>query len=426
MATHTKPRRGAGASHKALARQLEQQAAAFRAAMSRSDHASACIAAQAALKIMPQHMGVLSDYAFCLMRLGQYEQAHTVYRRIYALPSHLQQQASPTWLDGLAEVCGWLERTDDVRRYGQESLQKADAVHGRGAIVEHLKSSPPAFDSTAPERNVIAFTLFGDNPRYCESAVANIEVAAQLFPDWRCRVYLDNSVPGSVELRLRKAGAQVFDMSGAAGEGVHPLMWRNLVIDDPDVDRYLIRDADALLSEREKAAVDEWVASPNWFHHIRDYFTHTELILAGLWGGCRGGLPAMKPLMQAWMARQTNVTRFVDQKFLREVVWPSLRQSVMCHDEFFDFHGARPFPAHAPIRWRTDKFHVGSNASFQGIEGTTAKAEGDRQCWVIIDGQGQERCRYHARVIAGRWRADLPFFMIEPIASGAWRVVARD
>ena len=30
--------------------------------------------------------------------------------------------------------------------------------------------------------------------------------------------------------------------------------------------------------------------SPYYFHLIRDYFTHTELILAGLWGGCTGVL----------------------------------------------------------------------------------------------------------------------------------------
>ncbi|HSV58206.1 MAG TPA: hypothetical protein VLJ19_04840 [Variovorax sp.] len=125
-------------------------------------------------------------------------------------------------------------------------------------------------------------------------------------------------------------------------------MWRFLVADDPEVTRFLIRAADSLLSEREQMAVQAWTESLYWFHHLRDYFTHTELILAGLWGGCRGVLPPLKPLMVHWLARQRDLTRFADQIFLREEVWPLLRQSVLNHDEIFGFHDARPFPAHPP------------------------------------------------------------------------------
>lgn len=419
------PRRLSIAHKPAQARQFEQLAQAFQAAMSQRDYVAACTAAEGALKIMPQHMGVLSDYALCLMRLQQYTRAHALYLRIYNAPSAVQAQASQTWLDGLTEVCGWLGLREDARRYGQQSLTRADARHGR--VPGHpLPASPAPFQRDQPQRNVIAFTLFGDSPRYCEAAIANILVAKELFPHWCCRVYLDDTVPLSIYTSLQDAGAQIIDMSGAAQDGVHPLMWRFLVVDDPEIDRYLIRDADSLLSEREKTAVDQWVDSPYWFHHMRDYFTHTELILAGLWGGCRGGLIPLKPLMQGWLARQTDVTRFADQIFLREMVWPTLRQSVLNHDDWFDFHGAVPFPAHPPIRWRTESFHVGSNASFQAIGGNSDKAQGERQGWRVLDEQGIQRCAYNAKVKDGKWVADLPFFIIQPIASGQWRVELTD
>src|SRR5471030_80553 len=403
------------------ARQFEQLAHTFKTAMAHRDYAAACTAAEGALKIVPQHMGVMSDYALCLMRQKQYARAHEVYLRIYNAPVAIQAQAGHTWLDGLAEVCGWLGLRADTMRYGQQSLKRADSLHGRGPG-HPLVGNPPPFQKDRPERNIIAFTLFGDSPRYCESAIANVLVAKELFPQWYCRVYLDETVPLSIQQRLRDAGAQIMDMSGTAQEGVHPLMWRFLVVDDPDVDRYLIRDADSLLSEREQAAVEQWVVSDAWFHHVRDYFTHTELILAGLWGGCRGGLMPLKPLMQARLARQADVTRFADQIFLREIVWPTLRKSVLNHDDWFDFHGATPFPTHAPIRWRTVHFHVGSNASFQAIRGTSAKTDGELQGWRVLDSEGVERCAYDARVKSGQWVADLPFFIVEPIVSGQWRV----
>ncbi len=401
--------------------QFEQLARTFKTAMAHRDYRAACIAAEGALKIVPHHMGVLSDYALCLMRQQQYTRSHAMYMRIYNSPVALRGQAGETWLDGLAEVCGWLGLREDTQRYGQQSLMCSDARHGLGA--KHpLPARPPAFQSDQPERNIIAFTLFGDSPRYCESAIANAFVAQELFPQWRCRVYLDDTVPIPIHQRLRDAGAQVVDMSGAAHDGVHPLMWRFLVIDDPEVDRYLIRDADSLLSEREQAAVEQWLTSEYWFHHMRDYFTHTELILAGLWGGCRGALMPLKPLMQAWLTQQKDVTRFADQKFLREIVWPTLRLSVLNHDGWFDFHNAKPFPSHPPIRWRTESFHVGSNASFQAICGTSAKGNGERQGWRVLDEQGAERCTYSAKVQDGKWVADLPFFIVEPIARGQWRV----
>jgi hypothetical protein len=412
------PARGPSAQ---LARQFQMHARRFNGAMARADYAVAVQAAEAALKIQPNNLGVMADHALSLMRQKRYDKAHAIYLRIYKAHAGLMQPGQ-TWLDGLAEVCGWLDRPDDVRRYGMESLEQADARLGQGPAMAIPACAPPAFEVDHPERNIIAYTLFGDSPRYCEPAVKNVEVAADLFAQWRCRVYLDDTVPADIQRRLRDAGAQVVDMSGQARDGVHPLMWRFLVADDPGVTRFLIRDADALLSEREQMAVQEWVASPFWFHHIRDYFTHTELILAGLWGGCRGVLAALKPLMQGWLARQGDVTRFADQIFLREVVWPTLRQSVLNHDEVFGFHGARPFPAHPPIRWRTARFHVGSNASYQGIQGSSDKADGERQSWTVLDEQGRAVCTYSSPVQGQRWRADLPFFLVEPIAAGRWKV----
>lgn len=415
---------GVRGSSAQVSRQFEMLRRRFVEASAKRDYAAAALAAEAVLKIQPDNVAVLADYAFSLMRQGCHAQAHQIYLRVYKATAG-QVQAGQTWLDGLTEVCGWLDRPEDVRRYGKESLDQADARLGQGeaaSAVTTISSAPPAFEAHRPERNIISYTLFGANPRYCETAVKNVEVAADLFPQWRCRVYLDDTVPAAIHQRLRDAGAQVIDMSREARAAVHPLMWRFLVADDPAVTRFLIRDADSLLSEREQMAVQAWTESRFWFHHLRDYFTHTELILAGLWGGCRGALPALTPLMKNWLARQRGLTRFADQIFLREEVWPLLRQSVLNHDEIFGFHDARPFPAHAPIRWKTDRFHVGSNASFKGIQGSSAKADGELQAWAVLDEQGAMVCTYSSPVRGQRWNAELPFFMIDRIASGGWKV----
>jgi hypothetical protein len=245
----------------------------------------------------------------------------------------------------------------------------------------------------------------------------NAIVARELFPVWTCRVYLDDSVPDHVQTRLRAAGADVIQVDEQTRRTLPGTMWRFLVMDDPTVDRFLLRDADSLLSEREAAAVAEWIDSGQLFHHMRDYFTHTELLLAGMWGGCTGVFPAIRPLMAAYMAEHPGPSRFSDQHFLRETLWPTVRQSILNHDELFGFHNPKPFPQHPPIRWKTQHFHVGSNAGYQRVAGPSSLADGAHQT-IRLREQGGSEINYVAFVKDGEWTLTLPFFVVETLRSG--------
>ena len=56
----------------ALNARLESSAARFRAAMQQGDYAQAVRSCEEVLRYQPHQMQVLSDYALCLMRLGQH------------------------------------------------------------------------------------------------------------------------------------------------------------------------------------------------------------------------------------------------------------------------------------------------------------------------------------------------------------------
>ena len=43
--------------------------------------------------------------------------------------------------------------------------------------------------------NVIAFSLWGDSPRYTLGALQNASLAKIVYPDWVCRFYIGKSVP---------------------------------------------------------------------------------------------------------------------------------------------------------------------------------------------------------------------------------------
>lgn len=156
---------------------IETVAARFRQAMAASDFPVARQCCEEVLRVMPQNMQVLSDYALTLMRVGEYKKSYKTYQKIYQASAAQRAQASDTWLDGLTEVCGWLEKHDEVARYGRESLEKSDAIFRQGHTVAYPAEAPPCFNPTNPTENIISFSLYGGQPRYCETLIKNIDVA---------------------------------------------------------------------------------------------------------------------------------------------------------------------------------------------------------------------------------------------------------
>jgi len=405
----------------AVEKKLNKLAAAFRAALAKGDYAQGRDTAREALKMAPNHATLLADYALCLMRTKDYELAYKTYLKLL---NKLGGENMPgTALDGLTEVCGWLKREDLVRRYGNLSLTVADRKYSQFPAYPLPETAPPAFDETNPERNLIVFSLFGARPRYCENALKNVEAARDLFPQWRCRFYVDESVPAAVLTRLTEAGAQVVKVDEATRAAIPATMWRFLVMGDREVSRFQVRDADSLLSERDRAAVEAWLRSGCWYHHMRDYFSHTELLLAGMWAGCHNpNLPGIRELIAQYLKEEEAHQRFADQYFLRRSLWPTIRQSLLSHDALFGFLEAQPFPPHEPVRWRTESFHVGFNASYQGIKVQSKLTDGELQPWGLFDAEGILLCRYESPVARGHWEEWMPYFLCEAIADGSCTV----
>ena len=403
-------------NHAAINQQFNSLAEIYRQSMATGDYARASLCCEKALSVLPKNMSVQSDYALSLMRQGKHDRAYKVYRKIYQSPQ--RHEASETWLDGFAELCGHMGKTQEMHLYGLESLTLSDQRFGHGKCWPLPSTPPRPFDTMQREKNIIAFSLYGDQPRYCETLIKNIETAKSLFPGWCCRVYLDNSVPQHVWQRLQGAGAQLVDMSHE--KGIYPTLWRFLVMDDPTVERFLVRDADSLLSEREQVCVEAWLCSPWYFHHMRDYFTLTELLLAGMWAGCGGIFPNVAGMMRDFVAQYQGNARFTDQYFLKAVLWSTVRQSLLSHDDIFGFHHAEPWPAHPPVRWKAEHFHVGSNAGFTVMAGPSQKQDGEKQVVLLkMDGNAW---RYTAPVRQGQWKLPVPFFLADRFRLGDVKV----
>lgn len=249
----------------------------------------------------------------------------------------------------------------------QTGSYAAAAYHGKMALTSLAASIPekpkpvlPArkkFNSCAPARNIISFSLWGTQTRYLRGAVRNALLAPDIYPSWTCRFYVDDTVPGDVRRLLADLGAQVVCMPREEIPFLG-LGWRFQVWDDAEVDFCLIRDCDSVISAFEAGAVNAWLASDAWFHVMRCWYTHTDLILAGLWGGATGSLTGVYDAYKHSIQNKLT-TRIADQLFLREHVWPFIKHHALIHDRFFRVPGTTPFP-HSEL-FPGGEWHVGIN-----------------------------------------------------------------
>ena len=186
-------------------------------------------------------------------------------------------------------------------------------------------------------KKIISFSLWGDNPVYNVGAIRNAELAKDIYPDWVCRYYYGTSTLESTIEKLKGFDNVELINMGVEGDWAG-MFWRFYPASDNDVDVVIVRDCDSRLNQREKGAVDEWLNSDKGFHIMRDHPAHGTEILGGMWGAKKGVVNNMKELIDDYIKGDFWQ---VDQNFLREKIYPLVKDNSSVHDEFFEH---KPFP----------------------------------------------------------------------------------
>ena len=191
-------------------------------------------------------------------------------------------------------------------------------------------------------KGCISFALWGDKPMYCEGALENVRLAKIVYPGWTCRFIIPDgdsilhgrgnvehritTIPESVVTKLEDEGAEIVRSDKNSW---NLMLSRFYAIEDYDV--VLIRDADSRLTFRERAAVDQWLASDKTIHAMRDHPWHATPILGGMWGFKKGVIDNIRERCETYLADNNNDFWQVDQIFLREGIWPEFSHCVMVH-----------------------------------------------------------------------------------------------
>lgn len=189
-------------------------------------------------------------------------------------------------------------------------------------------------------KKIISFSLWGWDTKYTVGALKNAELAKSIYPGWICRFYVASSVPKIIIDQLKAMNHVEVVEKGDAGDW-RSTLWRFDAGCGNDYEVVIFRDTDSRLNLREKAAVDQWLASDKKYHIMRDHPYHQSFILAGMWG--------MKSSQSSFISANLDifkesdkVTDFygVDQLFLANI-YHIIVDISMIHDPFYS---RIPFP----------------------------------------------------------------------------------
>jgi hypothetical protein len=200
-------------------------------------------------------------------------------------------------------------------------------------------------------RKLISFTLYGEDPKYIEGMYRNLDLREEFYPSWETIIYHDNSLSAVTLMSLLGKGATLRNVEGC---GVLASMWRFLAHDEPDTERFIVRDSDSRLSQREADAVQQWVANDHILHIMRDHPHHGYAMNGGMWG--------MKPDPDIRLAElclhyqkehssQATVRDnwwMKDMQFLRDVIYP------LAHPQTCTIHAATDYMG--KVAWKNESW----------------------------------------------------------------------
>lgn len=191
-------------------------------------------------------------------------------------------------------------------------------------------------------KQIISFCLFGNKDKYCVGAIRNAELIPKIYPGWVMRVYITQSVPSHIRCELDNF--PYVELVYCKEDNWTSMLTRFYPASENDVDVFISRDCDSRLSEREAAAVQEWMNGPKLIHSMGDHphhFNPSQALMGGMFGMKKHACPQMKDLLEQFCKQYPNAWQ-CDQDFLRDHVWPLVKHKVLAHSDLHPY--CQPFP----------------------------------------------------------------------------------
>jgi len=170
-------------------------------------------------------------------------------------------------------------------------------------------------------KKIISMSVWGDSPRYIVGANRQYELAKEFYPDWEFRIYTDDK-----QKFKDLTDANIIEVT----DGSYGMFWRFNALFEDDNNVVIVRDSDSRITIREQRAVNEWLNSDKKFHKFQDHEAHYEFPIIGCAFGYKGKFN--NPIYNLMHHYMKNLAYYLgDQIFLKEVIWPMVRDNAMIH-----------------------------------------------------------------------------------------------
>jgi hypothetical protein len=176
---------------------------------------------------------------------------------------------------------------------------------------------------------IVSTSAYGNDNRYITGAIRQFELTQQFYPGWEYRLYTDDKA------KFESIADRANIIEVKQGHGV---FWRFLPMFEDENNTVIVRDSDGRITLREQMAVNEWVESDFKFHTFRDHEAHYEFPVIACAFGYKGKLPnKILSIMNEYMLNTNYYTN--DQVFLRDVVFPFVKDSTLIHSMYEGWFG---------------------------------------------------------------------------------------
>lgn len=180
--------------------------------------------------------------------------------------------------------------------------------------------------------NVVAFSIYGQHSKYLDGLLQNIPLVRQYYPGWAVGVWFDRDMDKTYLDMVRNKADFMFAGDKSLPSGMY---WRTLVHDLTEVTRFVIRDADSRIGQREADAVAQWIDSKKALHVMRDHPNHSRNMEGGMWGLWKPFRRevCLRNAILDWYATKDRDQKWLDDSnFLSEVMFPMYAHDVLQHD----------------------------------------------------------------------------------------------
>jgi hypothetical protein len=225
------------------------------------------------------------------------------------------------------------------------------------------------------KKTVFSFSFYGDVKRYMYGLSENCKKINSLYPDHWIYVYVGNDFDHSILEKIQYT--QNLKIINTNVSGHINRLYRFFAIDDEDVDVMFSRDCDSDINERDQYSIDMFLKSDKLFQIIRDHPEHNIEMLAGMWGAKKGIDFKIKDKFLCNKHAYSGLP-FDDQTFLRNEVYPYIKNNALVFDEFnnyrFSHETALKIPIELPLTDEGTRNHIGRAVHFKMTLGTVVVA----------------------------------------------------